>query len=68
MLAVLLRHHADVNARTTFEQLTPLHVAVKHKHTTVALQLIDHGADVSIVDAVLKWKPFSKSLLYFATM
>ena len=54
MVALLLRHNADVNARTAFEQLTPLHVAVKHKHASVALQLIDNGADVTLVDAVLK--------------
>lgn len=52
MLALLLRHHADVNAPTKFEQLTPLHVAVKHKHKSAALQLIEHGADVALVDAV----------------
>jgi hypothetical protein len=66
MLALLLRRHANANACTTFEQLTPLHVAVKHKHKDAALQLIDTGADVTLVDAVRKSeRMLSRSLLPF---
>ena len=40
------RDHSVVGAKD-WDNLTPLHLAVLHKHFDVAVFLIDHGADVN---------------------
>jgi ankyrin repeat protein len=44
--ALYRRDHGVVGAKD-WDNLTPLHLAVLHKHYDVAVFLIDHGADVN---------------------
>ncbi len=47
---LLIKHGADVNARTSFADGTPLHKAVEGGHVDVAKLLIEHGATIDAMD------------------
>jgi hypothetical protein len=44
---VLVQAGANVNCATSFEKLTPLHIACQRDWKQIAKYLIDHGADVN---------------------
>jgi ankyrin repeat protein len=50
MVELLIKHHADVNARDSYEQ-TPLHLAVRTSKIAIAKLLLEHRADPNLRDA-----------------
>lgn len=57
MVAILLAHGADVDARSrSHPARTPLQVAVSMHRLEIASVLLDHGADVDMPD-LLGWRP-----------
>ncbi len=52
VVQVLLKHHADVNARDhTNRDWNPLHYASWHNHSTISRELLEHDASVNSKDA-----------------
>jgi ankyrin repeat protein len=47
VVEVMLKHNADVNARTNKRGITPLIFAVKARDIKTAMLLLTHGADVN---------------------
>ncbi|HOT28132.1 MAG TPA: ankyrin repeat domain-containing protein [Candidatus Ozemobacteraceae bacterium] len=59
---LLLDHGAEIDAVLKFDEITPLHEAISHGRTKVALFLIDRGASIS------KFDSFNRSPLHAAAL
>ena len=47
---LLITNGADVDAKTKYDNITPLHNAIRYEHTDMARELIKAGADVNAKD------------------
>lgn len=52
VVTLLIEHEAKVSAKTSYEGLTPLMLAVKRGHTNITRMLIEHDAELAAADVI----------------